>query len=166
MLDNHANINYLALSGPPKIEPEYLETTYPSDQIPCTHRYSEVFLTWAKRHIVGLQSLKYDLSCHRIILDVFKICSDTPENLHLCFHRQGIPFQSLKMFFLIRSINLRSVGEVQYPLYLRIYRFKFKSFHEMLQIDNCRAISTNQPQRVPPYLLPVRCSTMLNTWVF
>jgi len=95
MLNNYANINYLALSGPPKIEPEYLETTYPQIKSLALegfeHHYTEVFRTWAKRHIIGLQSLKYDLSCHQIILDVLEICSDTLENLHLCLHRQGTP---------------------------------------------------------------------------
>ena len=98
MLDNHANINHLALSGPPKIEREYLETTYP--QIKSLEigeiegRYTEVFRTWAKRHTIGLQSLKFDLSCHRTFLDVLRTCSDTLENLHLCLHRQGTPRES------------------------------------------------------------------------
>jgi len=95
MLNNLANINYLALSGPPKIESQCLETTFPQIKSLALqgfeHRSSSVFRTWAKRHIIGLQSLKYDLSCYQIILDVFKICSDTLENLCLCFRRQGTP---------------------------------------------------------------------------
>jgi len=95
MLDNHANINYLSLSGPPEIEPVYLKTTYPQIKSLAferfEHRYSGIFRTWAKQHIVGLQSLKYDLSCHKIILDVLEICSGTLENLYLCLQRQVTP---------------------------------------------------------------------------
>ena len=99
MLDNHANINHLALSGPPKIEPEYLETTCPQiksltlEGFECDR--SQAFRTWAKRHIVGLQSLKSDLSCSEIILDVLKICSNTLENLYLCLQRPGLPGNKL-----------------------------------------------------------------------
>ena len=95
LLDDHPNINSLSLSGPPKAESEYLETTYP--QIKSLsfegfeHHYSNVVRTWAKRHILELQSLKYDLSCHRLILEVLQTCSNTLENLYLCLQRRGTP---------------------------------------------------------------------------
>ena len=97
ILDNHANINYLSLSGPPGIEPGCPETIYPQIKFLALegfdHGYSDVFLTWAKRHIVGLLSLKYDFSCHGMIFEVLGICSDTLENLYLCLHREGTPCQ-------------------------------------------------------------------------
>ena len=95
MLDNHMNINHLSLSQPPKIETEYREATYPRIKSLALegfdHRFSEVFCTWAKQHIVGLQTLTYDFSCDKMILEVFKICSNTLENLYLCLQRQGTP---------------------------------------------------------------------------
>ena len=93
-LDNHANINYLSLAGPPEIEPLHLEITHPQIKSLALEGFqlhdSEVFRTWAKRHILELRRLKYDFSCPEIILEVFKICGDTLEILYLYLHREGI----------------------------------------------------------------------------
>jgi hypothetical protein len=95
ILDNHANINYLSLSGSPKIELEYRETPYPQINSLALERFgyqdSAVFRTWAKRHMIGLQSFRFDRSYHKIISEVLTISSDTLENLYLCVHRQGSP---------------------------------------------------------------------------
>ena len=93
-LDNHANINYLSLAGPPEIEPLDLKTTHPQIKSLAfegfEHQESEFFCTWARQHILKLQKLKYDFSCHEIILEVFNICSNI-EDLYLCLHREGTP---------------------------------------------------------------------------
>ena len=94
-LDNHANINYLSLAGPPEIEPLHLEITHPQIKSLAFEGFelqdSEVFCTWAKRHILKLRKLKYDFSCPEIILEVFKICGDTLEILYLYLHHEGTP---------------------------------------------------------------------------
>jgi len=98
MLDNHANINYLSLSRPPEFEPEYLETSYPQikslafEGFKYYHR-GDCFATWAKRHVTQLQSLKYDLSCHKMISYVLDVCSDTLENLYICITRNPREFK-------------------------------------------------------------------------
>jgi len=92
MLDNHANINYLSLSHPPQVEPEYLETTYPQIKFLALGGFDNrsndfARATWAKRHITQLQSLKYDLSCNEMISPVLDVCSDTVENLYIDLYR-------------------------------------------------------------------------------
>ena len=97
ILDNHANIEYLSLTGPPEVEPEYQQLTYPQIKSLTLERFGHnngmLFCTWAKHHIARLQSLKYDLSCHERILKILEFCSDTLENLYLYLHRRGIPRQ-------------------------------------------------------------------------
>ena len=92
-LDNHANINHLSLSGPPKIEPESQKTIFPQIKSLAIegfdNRRSLDFHTWAKQHIGELQSLSYDFSCHPIILQVLRIGSNTLQNLDVSIYREG-----------------------------------------------------------------------------
>ena len=156
MLNNLANINYLALSGPPKIESQLcLETTFPQIKSLALqgfeHRTSSVFRTWAKRHITGLQSLKYDLSCYQIILDVFKICSDTLENLCLCFRRQGTPRKLLSRLawhraeiFDLGQVDLIDLSSLPHLCHLTIHVEIFFWYDDS---DNC-ICSTYLPKAV------------------
>jgi len=92
-LDNHANIDYLSLSRSPETERQDLETAHPQIKSLALqgleHEDSEVFRTWARKHILELQTLKYDFSCHEIMLAVFGISSNTLKNLYLSLTREG-----------------------------------------------------------------------------
>ena len=86
ILDEHLNINCFSLSGTPQIpvcsegiNPQLTAVSF--DFIHDPHIVS--FITWAKRHIFKLQSLKCDYSNEELISELLEICSHTLHNLDL-----------------------------------------------------------------------------------
>ena len=92
ILDNHPNINCFSLCGLPQIpdcsDGSNLQLTALSFSVTYRDDYPTSFLTWAKRHIFNLQSLKCNFFEGKILW-LLEICSDTLNSLDLTLKATG-----------------------------------------------------------------------------
>src|SRR5260221_8166213 len=92
ILDNHPSINCFSLCGLPQIpdcsDGSKLQLTALSFNVTYRDDYPTSFLTWAKRHIFNLQSLKCNFFEGKILW-LLEICSDTLNSLDLTLKATG-----------------------------------------------------------------------------
>ena len=96
MLHNHANINCLSLSESPKT-PEFNDSCLQLKSLTIEDFDYRPFSTWAKRHIIGLHSLKCEYSNEKLVLDFLEICSGILNNLDITLQS---PCEGLSLFWI------------------------------------------------------------------